>query len=133
MKPVETARYSPGAEQDSASDHAGQLKAWRGLLWAEWFAHSRLLLVFLAVWLVAVWTLPLFTHAGWILLLGPLCALRAGPVSGGGGVLEGSEECALGLPPRRGERFPPRVTMGPGSLLLLCAKNAVALGKALPH
>jgi hypothetical protein len=133
MKPVETARYSPGAEQDSASDHAGQLKAWRGLLWAEWFAHSRLLLVFLAVWLVAVWTLPLFTHAGWILLLGPLYALMAGPVYGGGDVLEGSEEFTFALPPTRGERYLSRLIMGLGSLLILCAMNAVALGLDLPQ
>src|SRR5690606_24658599 len=54
-----------------------------GLLWAEWFAHRRLLVIFLAVWLVGVWVPPLFTHPGWILVLGPLYAFVAGPVYGG--------------------------------------------------
>ena len=67
----------------------GQSRVWKGLLWSEWFAHSQILLIFLAVWLLAVWMLPLFTHPGWILLLGGLYALMAGPMYGGGDVLEG--------------------------------------------
>jgi len=117
----------------SASGSFEQLRAWRGLLWSEWFAHSRLLLVFLGVWLVAVWTLPLFTHAGWILLLGALYALMAGPVYGGGDVLEGSEEFTFALPPTRGERYLSRLIIGLGSVLVLCAMNAVALGLDLPQ
>src|ERR1051325_5659325 len=80
-------------------------RAWRGLLWSEWFAHSQLLLIFLAVWLVAVWTLPLFTHPGWVLILGALYAIMAGPIYGGGDVLEGCEEFTFALPPTRAERY----------------------------
>ena len=47
-----------------------QLGAWAGLLWCEWFAHSRLLLSFLLGWLACVWLLPFLTHSGWILLVG---------------------------------------------------------------
>lgn len=108
-------------------------RAWKGLLWSEWFAHSQLLLVFLAVWLVAVWTLPLFTHASWILILGGLYALMAGPLYGGGDVLEGSEEFSFALPPTRQERYLSRLLVGAGSLLFLCFMNVVALGLDLPQ
>jgi hypothetical protein len=111
---------------------SGQM-AWRGMLWAEWFAHSQLLLIFLAVWLVAVWTLPLFANPGWILLLGALYALLAGPLYGGGDVLEGCEEFTFALPPTRWERYWSRFLVGGGSLLVLCGMNVVALGLDLPQ
>lgn len=109
------------------------LSPWKGLLWAEWFAHSRLLLVFLAVWLVGVWVLPLFTHPGWILILGPLYAFLAGPIYGGGDVLNGCEEFSFSLPPTRVERYCARLAVGGGSLLLLTSMNLVALGLDLPQ
>src|SRR5262245_7222807 len=88
------------AEQPIRFPHAKPLsRAWKGLLWSEWFAHSQLLLIFLAVWLLAVWTLPLFTHPGWVLLLGPLYAIMAGPIYGGGDILEGWREITFELPP----------------------------------
>lgn len=109
------------------------LPAWKGLLWAEWFAHSRLLLIFLAVWLVGVWVLPLFTHPGWILILGPLYAFLAGPIYGGGDVLNGCEEFSFSLPPPRIELYLARLLVGGGSLLLITGMNLVALGLDLPQ
>jgi hypothetical protein len=108
-------------------------KAWKGLLWAEWFSHSQLLLIFLAVWLIGVWTLPLFANPGWILVLGALYALVAGPVYGGGDLLEGCEEFTFSLPPTRAERYWSRLLVGSGTLLLLCGMNVVALGLDLPQ
>ncbi len=108
-------------------------RVWRGLLWSEWFAHSQLLLIFLAVWLLAVWTLPLFTHPGWVLVLGPIYAIMAGPIYGGGDILEGCEEFTFALPPTRAERFGSRLLVGMGTLLLLCLMNVVALGLDLPQ
>lgn len=108
-------------------------RAWKGLLWSEWYAHSQILLIFLAVWLVAVWTLPLFTHPGWILLLGGLYALMAGPMYGGADVLEGCEEFTFALPPTRTERYLSRLIVGLGSLLFLCGMNIIALGLDLPQ
>jgi len=116
-----------------AASSFGFSRAWRGLLWSEWFAHSKLLLVFLAVWLIAVWTLPLFTTPGWILLLGGLYALMAGPVYGGGDILEGCEEFTFALPPSRKDRYLSRLLVGAGSLLTLCLMNALALGLDLPQ
>jgi len=118
---------SPAREKRSA------YAPWKGLLWAEWFAHSQLMLIFLAVWLVAIWTLPLFTHTGWILVLGMLYALMAGPVYGGGDVLEGCEEYTFALPPTRGERFAARLIVGGGTLLILAMMNLIALGMDLPQ
>jgi hypothetical protein len=112
------------------NDHA---RAWKALLWSEWFAHSKLLLIFLAVWLVAVWTLPLFGNPGWILVLGALYALMAGPVYGGGDILEGCEEFTFSLPPTRAERYCSRLFVGAGSLLILCFMNMIALGLDLPQ
>ena len=111
----------------------GSGRAWKGLLWSEWYAHSQVLLIFLAVWLLAVWTLPLFTHPGWILILGGLYALMAGPMYGGADVLEGCEEFTFALPPTRTERFFSRLIVGLGTLLFLCFMNVVALGLDLPQ
>jgi hypothetical protein len=105
----------------------------RGLLWAEWFAHSKLLLFFLALWLIGVWGSPLFISPGWILLLGGLYALLAGPAYGGGDVLEGCEEFSFALPASRSARYWARVTVGGGTLLLLTAMNFIALGFDLPQ
>lgn len=123
--------------QDNLSGGAGELRSlagvWRGLLWAEWFAHSQLLLVFLGVWLAAVWTLPLFANPGWILVLGAIYALLAGPIYGGGDILEGCEEFSFALPPTRAERYFSRVAVGLGTVLFLCLMNAVTLGLDLPQ
>jgi hypothetical protein len=108
-------------------------RVWKGLLWSEWFAHSQLLLIFLAVWLIAVWSLPLFTHPGWVLVLGPLYAIMAGPIYGGGDILEGCEEFTFALPPTRAERYCSRLMVGLGTLLVLCAMNVLALGLDLPQ
>ena len=101
---------------------------WRGLLWCEWFAHSKLLLIFLSAWLVGVWGLPLFAHPGWLLLLGVIYAFLAGPAYGGGDVLEGCEEFSFALPATRSERFLARLMVGGGTLLLFTIMDLLALG-----
>lgn len=107
--------------------------ALKGLLWAEWFAHSRLLLIFLSLWLVTVWLLPLFAHPGWILVLGAFYALLAGPAYGGGDVIDGCEEFTLALPATRSERYLARLAVGGGTLLFLSGINLLALGIDLPQ
>ncbi len=106
---------------------------WRALLWSEWYAHSRLVLILLAVWLVSVWMLPLFMHPGWILLLGGLYALLAGPMYGGGDLLDGSEEFSFALPPTRAERYLARALVGGGTLLLMTGMNLAVLGLDVPQ
>ena len=125
LRPAAVAEKAPRTTQFS--------RAWKGLLWSEWYARSQVLLIFLAVWLLAVWTLPLFTHPGWILILGGLYALMAGPMYGGGDVLEGCEEFTFALPPTRAERYISRLVVGLGTLLFLCFMNVVALGLDLPQ
>jgi hypothetical protein len=127
LSPVRTSTlHKPRAKANVA-------RVWRGLIWSEWYAHSQVLLVFLAVWLLAVWTLPLFTHPGWILILGGLYALMAGPMYGGADILEGCEEFNFALPPTRAERFLSRLFVGLGTLLFLCSMNVIALGLDLPQ
>lgn len=113
-----------------ASMAAGGARAgtWRGLLWCEWFAHSKLLLLFLAGWLTVVWALPLFAHPGYILLYGLAYALVAGPLYGGGDVVAGCEEFTFALPASRGQRYLARLVVGGGSLLLFTAMDLLALG-----
>jgi len=106
----------------------GPLRVFRGLLWAEWYAHSKLLLGFLAVWLVGVWVLPIAAHPGWILSLGLLYAFLAGPAYGGGDVMEGCEEFTFALPVTRSARYLARLAVGAGALLLLTALDLLALG-----
>jgi hypothetical protein len=133
LKNLEQPMPLPTAAATRAGVTFGSSRVWKGLLWSEWFAHSQVLLIFLAVWLLAVWTLPLFTHPGWILLLGGLYALMAGPMYGGGDVLEGCEEFTFALPPTRSERYFSRLIVGLGTLLLLCFMNVIALGLDLPQ
>lgn len=104
-----------------------------GLLWCEWFAHSRLMLAFLILWLVCVWTLPLLTHSGWILLIACAFALIAGPVYGGGDTIEGCEEFTFSLPATRAERYLARLVIGGGGLFLLTLLDLLALGLELPR
>ena len=112
----------------SAHASFGRLSVLKGLFWAEWYAHSKLLLGFLAVWLVGVWVLPIAAHPGWILSLGLLYAFLAGPSYGGGDVMEGCEEFTLALPVTRSARYLARLAVGAGGLLLLTTLDMLALG-----
>lgn len=92
---------------------------WLGLLWSEWFIHSRLLLVFIWGWLAAVWIVPLVTHPLWVLVVSVIYALIAGPAIGGSDVVHGCEEFTFTLPATRENRFWARLLLGGGGLLLL--------------
>lgn len=127
-----TSEAEPTVPQ-AAPARSDRAAAWRGLLWAEWFAHSKMLLVFLGLWIAAVWVLPLFTHPGWILVLGGLYALIAGPAYGGSDVLHGCEEFSFALPATRMERYGARAIVGLGTLLFLTAINLLALGLDLSY
>src|SRR5438067_10092907 len=105
----------------------------RGLLWCEWYAHSKLLLLSLAAWLACVWVLPLYANPAWILLFGGLYAIVAGPIYGGADTIEGCEEFTFALPPTRGERYLARLTVGGGTVLLFTALDLLALGLDLPQ
>lgn len=118
----------PDLLTDSIAKPLRKSSVFRGLLWAEWFAHSKLLLLFLWLWLIGVWVMPLFLHPGWILLLGGIYGLIAGPAYGGVDVLEGCEEFSFSLPATRSQRYAARLTVGGGTLLLLTAMNLLALG-----
>ena len=107
--------------------------AWRGLLWCEWYAHSKLLLLFLAGWLGCIWGLSLYANPAWILLFGALYAVVAGPIYGGTDTIEGCEEFTFTLPPTRGERYLARLAVGGGALLVFTAIDLLALGLDLPQ
>src|SRR5436190_4293988 len=108
-------------------------RAFRGLLWCEWYVHSRLLLFFLATWVAGVWIFPLSGNPAWILVFGVLYSLVAGPVYGGSDTLEGSEEFVFALPPTRAERYCARLAVGGGTLLLFTGLDLLALGLDLPQ
>jgi hypothetical protein len=110
-----------------------RLKAIYGLLWCEWYAHSKLLLFFLAAWLACVWVLPLYANPAWILLFGALYSLLAGPIYGGTDTIDGCEEFTFALPPTRGERYLARLAVGGGTLLFFTALDLLALGLDLPQ
>lgn len=119
----------PLAAPPLAGDSAGSAwQAFRGLLWSEWYAHSRLLLAFLGAWLACVWLLPLCANPAWILVFGGVFAAIAGPVYGGGDTSEGCEEFTFSLPPTRSERYWARLAVGGGALLLFTAMDLLALG-----
>ena len=101
---------------------------WGGLLWGEWYAHSRLVLFFLGAWLVTVWFVPRFANPGWILAFGCAYAFIAGPAMGGRDMLEGCEEFAFSLPATRSEWYLARWIFGAGLLMLFTLLDLLALG-----
>src|SRR3989442_8947039 len=93
-------------------------KARHGLLWCEWYAHSKVLLFFLAAWLACVWVLPLYANPAWILLFGGLYAVVAGPIYGGSGTVESCGGVTFPLPPPPGRRYLAPPVVGGGALFL---------------
>jgi hypothetical protein len=114
-------------EPEPAPTPRTRFRLWRGLLWNEWFAHSRLIVVFLFVWLAAVWLLPLVLHPLWILVVGVLYALVAGPAFGGADVIDGSEEFTFSLPTTRSQQLAARIAVSGAGLMALTLMNVMAL------
>lgn len=102
---------------------------WRALFWSEWFMHSRLLLFFLLGWLAVVWLLPLVAHPLWVLMVGFVFALVAGPAFGGADVIHGCEEFSFAFPPRRAQRFTARFLVGATWLVALTVMDVLALDR----
>lgn len=111
----------------AAPAKASAWRLWRALMWSEWFTHSRLLLFFLLGWLAVVWLLPLVAHPLWVLLVGIVFALVAGPAFGGSDVIHGCEEFCFALPPTRAQRFTARLLVGGSWLLALTVMDVLAL------
>ena len=114
-------------EPEPAPAPRTRFRLWRGLLWNEWFAHSRLIVVFLFVWLAAVWLLPLVLHPLWILVVGVLYALVAGPAFGGADVIDGSEAFTFSLPTTRSQQLAARIAVSGTGLMALTLMNVMAL------
>ncbi len=114
-----TFQLVPEASEVSQIPVESNARYWLGLLWSEWFIHSRLLLVFIWGWLAAVWILPLITHPLWVLVVSVVYALIAGPAIGGSDVVHGCEEFTFTLPATRENRFWARLMLGGGGLLVL--------------
>lgn len=123
----------PGGSRPEEMGWRERGRAFRGMLWCEWFAHSRVVLFFIALWLLCVWFVPLAGHPGWILLLGVVYAIVAGPLFGGSDLIAGCEEFSFALPLTRGQMYLTRLVLGGGLLLILSALNLLALGIELPQ
>jgi hypothetical protein len=117
----------------TGSPEPGWFSSFAGLLWCEWYAHSKLLLFFLGAWVLGLWGLSLFGNPAWMLLFGAAFALVAGPVYGGCDTVEACEEFAFSLPPTRAERYLARLAVGGGALLLFTGIDLLALGLDLPQ
>ena len=113
---------------DDSSASARQWTVIKGLLWSEWFAHSKMLLVFLVLWLLGAWMIPFVAHPGWILAIGLGYALLAGPAYGGTDAIEGCEEFTLSLPATRSERYLARMSLGIGTLATFVGLDFIVLG-----
>jgi len=127
---IESSANFAVAEKSSgeASVSARQWTVIKGLLWSEWFAHSKMLLVFLVLWLLGAWMIPFVAHPGWILAIGLGYALLAGPAYGGTDAIEGCEEFTLSLPATRSERYLARMSLGIGTLAMFVGLDFIVLG-----
>lgn len=105
----------------------GDIRFWAGLLWGEWLAHARMMLLFLTLWLLAMWVLPRFTHPLWTLAFGGFFAVIAGPVLGGGDVMGGCEEYSFSMPITRRQRFDSRLLFATGWLVVFTLLNLQVL------
>lgn len=104
-----------------------------GLLWCEWYAHSRLILTFLIVWLVGIWILSMMASAVWIIVLGVIYSYFAGVLFGGSDVIQGIEEFSLSLPPTKTQRYMARLIVGGGSVIAINTMSLISLGTDLPQ
>ncbi len=125
-----TSGLGPAAGERPAATPWTGLRLWRALVWSEWFLHSRLLLCFLLGWLAVVWLLPLFAHPLWVLAVGFVFALVAGPAFGGADVVHGCEEFSFALPPTRSQRFTARFLVGAIWLVALTLMDVLALDRS---
>jgi hypothetical protein len=122
-----------GSSPSAAPAGGAWRRAWRwtrparALLWAEWFAHQRLLVVWAFVWLASVWLLPLVLHPLWTLSVGAVFALVAGPAFGGADVLHGCEEATFAGAPTRAQRYLARLAVGGGAVLGFSGISVAAL------
>jgi len=105
----------------------------RGLLWRQWLAHRRLIVGWLAAWLILGWVLLLLCHPGVVLGLGILYVLLAAPVFAGLDTVEGSEEFSFALPPTRSQRYLTRLGMGLGTVLVFTGTATLAVWLNLPQ
>lgn len=108
-------------------------KRFRGLLWCEWYSHSRLLLTFLIAWLVGIWVLNAMVNPVWIVVLGGVYSFFAGVLFGGSDVIQGIEEFSMSLPPTRRQRYLARLVLGGGSVLVINTMSLIALGDEIPQ
>jgi hypothetical protein len=130
---IEPCAVSHAAPAEFRDSRWSGVRSFYGLLWCEWYAHSKLVLFVLAAWVASVWILPLYVNPAYILIFGAAFAVVAGPVYGGSDTSGGCEEFTFALPPTRGERYLARLTVGGGVLLLLTAMDLLALGLDLPQ
>lgn len=117
----------PAAPVPAGIRTGSRRRFWRGLLWGEWFSHSRLILGFFVLWLAAVWLLPRVAHPLWILALSGFVAIIGGPAFGGSDVMGGCEEFSFSQPATRRQRFDARLLFAFGVLLLFTLMNVFVL------
>ena len=131
--PLDVLEPGSKSERSDPLPNANGSRGWLwGLLWCEWFAHSRLLLG--------------FSSSGWwafgrcrsspirVDTAGrPAYALTAGAIYGGGDTIEGCEEFSFSLPATRADRYLARLAVGGGTLLVITAMDLLALGLDLPQ
>ncbi len=120
----------PEEAREPVTDGPSAVRLWRALFWSEWFMHSRLLLCFLIGWLAVVWLLPLVAHPLWVLVVGFVFALVAGPAFGGADVIHGCEEFSFAFPPTRSQRFTARFLVGATWLVALTLMDVLALDRS---
>lgn len=107
-------------------------KRFSGLMWCEWYSHSRLVLIFLAAWLCGIWLLSAIANPLWIILIGLIYSYFSGVLFGGGDVIHGIEEFSMSLPPDRRHRYLARIIVGGGTMLLINTLSLLVLGSRMP-
>jgi len=101
-----------------AAGRSVQGRVIRGLLYQEWLARGRLIMVCMAIWVIGVWVLPTFTHPAWYMAWGLLVLATVGNQLARADVFEGTEEFAFALPATRLTRYLVRFGLGLGLLLI---------------
>lgn len=112
---------------------AARQKVIRGLIWREWLLHRGTLYIFMAIWLIGLWVLPIFSHPNWITVFGCLFAVAVASSMGGGDAAEGSEEFAFALPVSRGEHYRLRLAFGLSWLAFFVFAGLLAIAFNLPQ
>jgi hypothetical protein len=112
---------------------AAGTSVWWEMVRREWRNCRSGLIEFVALWLIGLWVLVIFSHPGWLLGIGLLHVLVHSPTQAGRDLIDGTEEFSFAQPPGRGPLYLARLVPGMAFLLFNGLVGCAAIAFDLPQ